>query len=69
MHFFAEPRNRELVERLRAAGLNFAEAEAVAAGGPLAGQTRTCSPGTLPTLSRAQAAELIERAGGRIAGS
>ncbi len=68
VHFFAEPRNRELIERLRRAGLGFAEAQAVPADGPLAGRAYVLT-GTLPTLSRAQAAELIERAGGRVAGS
>jgi DNA ligase (NAD+) len=68
VHFFGEPRNRELIERLRAAGLGFAEAQAVAADGPLAGRAYVLT-GTLPTLPRAQAAELIERAGGRVAGS
>jgi DNA ligase (NAD+) len=68
VHFFGEPRNRDLVERLRAAGLTFTEAGAVRADGPLAGQAYVIT-GTLPTLSRAQASELIESAGGRVAGS
>jgi DNA ligase (NAD+) len=68
VHFFGEPRNRDLIERLRSAGLTFVEARAVAADGPLAGKAYVIT-GTLPTLSRAQAAELIERAGGRVAGS
>jgi DNA ligase (NAD+) len=68
VHFFQEPRNQDLIERLRQAGLTFTEARAVAADGPLAGKTYVLT-GTLPTLSRTQAAELIERAGGRIAGS
>jgi DNA ligase (NAD+) len=68
VHFFSEPRNRDLIERLRAAGLTFTEAQAVSADGPLAGKAYVLT-GTLPTLSRAQAAELIERAGGRVAGS
>jgi DNA ligase (NAD+) len=68
VHFFSEPRNRDLIERLRAAGLTFTEAQAVSADGPLAGKAYVLT-GTMPTLSRAQAAELIERAGGRVAGS
>ena len=68
VHFFEEPRNKDLIERLRAAGLNFTEARAVAADGPLAGKAYVLT-GTLPTLSRTQAAELIESAGGRVAGS
>jgi DNA ligase (NAD+) len=40
----------------------------VSAGGALSGLTVVIT-GTLPTLSRAQATELIERAGGRITNS
>ncbi|HEU5170433.1 MAG TPA: NAD-dependent DNA ligase LigA [Gemmatimonadales bacterium] len=68
VHFFAQSRNRDLVERLRRAGLTFHEPTAAAAHGPLAGKTYVLT-GTLPTLSRGQATELIERAGGRVAGS
>jgi DNA ligase (NAD+) len=68
VHFFGENRNRELIERLRRAGLQFTEPTAVAEGGPLAGKTYVLT-GTLPTLSRADATQLIERAGGRVIGS
>jgi DNA ligase (NAD+) len=68
VHFFGEPRNRDLIERLRTAGLTFSEGTAIATDGPLAGRAYVIT-GTLPTLSRTQAAELIERAGGRVAGS
>jgi DNA ligase (NAD+) len=68
VHFFAEPRNRMLIERLRSAGLQLTEPAAVREGGPLTGKTYVLT-GTLPTLSRTQATELIERAGGRVAGS
>ncbi|HEU4699697.1 MAG TPA: NAD-dependent DNA ligase LigA, partial [Gemmatimonadales bacterium] len=66
--FFREPRNRELVARLQQAGLNLIEPHAAATGGALTGKTYVLT-GTLPTLSRTQATELIERAGGRVAGS
>jgi DNA ligase (NAD+) len=66
--FFREPRNRELVERLRAAGLNFTHARTRPEGGPLKGMTFVLT-GTLPTLSREQAKALIEQAGGKVAGS
>jgi DNA ligase (NAD+) len=66
--FFAEKRNRALIERLRKAGLTFTEPRAASADGPLMGKTYVLT-GTLPTLSRAQATELIEAAGGRVAGS
>jgi DNA ligase (NAD+) len=66
--FFAERRNQELVRRLERAGLSFTEPRAPVAGGPLAGKAYVLT-GTLPTLSRGQATELIESAGGRVAGS
>jgi DNA ligase (NAD+) len=68
VHFFGERRNRTLIERLRKAGLTFTEPAAVQEGGPLSGKTYVLT-GTLPTLSRPEATALIERAGGRVAGS
>jgi DNA ligase (NAD+) len=64
--FFRDEKNRALIRRLAAHGLNFKEP--VAAAGPLSGQTYVIT-GTLPTLSRAEATELIESAGGRVASS
>jgi DNA ligase (NAD+) len=66
--FFGERRNQALIERLRKAGLDFTEPRASSADGALIGKTYVLT-GTLPTLSRAQATELIESAGGRVAGS
>ncbi len=66
--FFGEKRNLRLLERLRKAGLNFTEPRAASADGALRGKTYVLT-GTLPTLSRGQATELIEAAGGRVAGS
>lgn len=66
--YLAEPRNREIIEKLRAAGVELTEAEAPPAEGPFVGLTLVVT-GTLPTLSRKQATELIERAGGRVTGS
>ena len=68
--FFHEPRNRALVDALRAAGVNFTEPHSSGGtgDGALAGQAFVLT-GTLPTLSRSQATELIERAGGRVTGS
>jgi DNA ligase (NAD+) len=68
VHFFGERRNRTLIERLRKAGLTFTEPAAVQEGGPLSGKTYVLT-GTLATLSRTEATALIERAGGRVAGS
>jgi DNA ligase (NAD+) len=66
--FMAEPRNQQLIGRLREAGVNFVEPRAAGADGALAGKSYVLT-GTLPTLSRSQATELIESAGGRVAGS
>jgi DNA ligase (NAD+) len=66
--FFSEPRNRELVERLRAAGLQFTYQSARPKGGALQGLTFVLT-GTLPGLSRDEAKRLIETAGGKMSGS
>lgn len=71
--FFAEPRNRALVERLRAAGLNLAEPEAppAPAGGEdsfFAGKTFVLT-GTLAAMSRDEAADTIRARGGTVSGS
>ncbi len=66
--FFQERRNRRLIDRLEKLNLNFEEPRAASAGGALLGKTYVLT-GTLPTLSRTQATELIEAAGGHVAGS
>ncbi|HEV8073701.1 MAG TPA: NAD-dependent DNA ligase LigA, partial [Opitutaceae bacterium] len=67
-NFFHEPHNRELIDRLRDAGLQFTYESTRPKGGPLKGLTFVLT-GTLPTLSREQAKELIESAGGKVSGS
>ena len=60
-----------MVQRLRDAGIEWVESAGVAADSgpqPLAGKTLVLT-GTLPTLSRDQAKDLIEAAGGKVAGS
>ncbi len=66
--FFAEPRNVEVVEKLRAAGVRMTEEAARPAEGPLIGETWVVT-GTLPALSRSEATGLIEKAGGRVTGT
>jgi len=67
--FFDEKRNRSLVEALRAAGLTFEQKiKEKASGGPLEGKVFVVT-GTLPTLSREEAKERIETAGGKVTGS
>ncbi len=66
--FFAEPRNRKLVERLEQVGLTMKETATATGPRPLADQTFVVT-GTLPTLSRQQARDLIEGAGGHVSDS
>ena len=66
--FFREKRNRELIERLKSAGLRMDEPVKVTAGGVFEGQVFVLT-GTLPKLSRGEATRLIEQAGGAVTGS
>ncbi len=69
--FFEQPHNREVVERLRALGVKWHEGTGradVIVPKPLAGQTFVLT-GTLPMLSRDDAKDLIEAAGGKVSGS
>jgi DNA ligase (NAD+) len=66
--FFAEPRNRKLIERLEKFGLTMKETATATGPRPLADQTYVVT-GTLPTLSRQQARDLIEAAGGHVSDS
>ena len=65
--FFEEPRNLELVRRLKNAGLQFEHVKKRTAG-KLAGKTFVLT-GTLPGWSREEAKENIESAGGKVSGS
>jgi DNA ligase (NAD+) len=65
--FFAEERNRELIERLRKTGLTFT-AERRKRSAKLEGLSFVLT-GTLPTLTRDEAKERIEASGGRVSGS
>ncbi len=65
--FFAEPKNRALVERLREDGLTFVAEKRVTTS-TLAGLTFVLT-GTLPNLTREAAKERIESAGGKVSGS
>jgi DNA ligase (NAD+) len=66
--FFREPRNRELVERLRAAGLKFDHPKREKKAGPFDGLTFVLT-GTLAFMTREQAGEQIEAGGGKVSGS
>lgn len=67
--FFDQPHNVEVVEQLRACGITWPEGEPASTGPkPLAGKTFVIT-GTLPTLGRDAAKNLIEAAGGKVSGS
>jgi DNA ligase (NAD+) len=68
--FFDQPHNREVVEQLRACGVRWDESAPAegAAAKPLSGKIFVLT-GTLPNLSREDAKERIEVAGGKVTGS
>ena len=68
LFFFAQPENREVIERLRKAGVS--DRAAAEAGGPkpLAGQVFVIT-GTLSGLSRDEARELLEARGAEVGSS
>jgi DNA ligase (NAD+) len=67
--FFAEPHNRDVIKQLRAAGVRFAEGSPRrAASGAVVGMTFVLT-GSLPSLTREEATELIEGNGGKVASS
>jgi DNA ligase (NAD+) len=66
--FLAQPGNREIIRQLREQGLTFESDEPAAASDKLAGRTFVLT-GTLPTLKRSEAQELIEKHGGKVTSS
>lgn len=69
VQFFAEPHNQQVIAQLQQAGIHWQEGEGVAAAeGPLTGKTLVLT-GTLPDLTRDEAKDRIEAAGGKVAGS
>ena len=66
--FFAQPENRELIRRLRKAGVSDRAAAAAAGPKPLAGQVFVIT-GTLSGLSRDEARELLEAQGAEVGSS
>jgi DNA ligase (NAD+) len=66
--FFAEPLNRETIDRLARAGVLMAEEGHVEGPKPLDGKVLVLT-GSLSALTRDQARDLIHRLGGRVSGS
>jgi DNA ligase (NAD+) len=70
VQWHSEPRNRQIIARLRHAGLSFKSSlyHAAAGVGPLAGKTFVLT-GTLPSMTREEAAAKIEARGGKTSSS
>ncbi len=66
--FLAEPHNRDIIARLRGAGVAWDAPAGVAGAGTLAGKTFVIT-GTLPSLSRDEAGDLIRAHGGSVSTS
>ncbi len=68
--FLDEPHNREVIAALRKAGVQWPEStgSTLRGQGPMGGRTFVIT-GTLATLTRDQAKDMIEAAGGRVSGS
>jgi DNA ligase (NAD+) len=69
--FFANERNRALVEKLRAAGVNFTgpERATVSVDGPSLAGLAFVLTGTLPTMTREEAQAELEARGAKVTGS
>ncbi|QSX28755.1 NAD-dependent DNA ligase LigA [Shewanella cyperi] len=68
-HFFAQPHNLEVIDKLLAAGVNWPAIEAPSADAqPLKGQTWVLT-GTLTSLGRTEAKAKLEALGAKVAGS
>ncbi len=68
-NFFREPHNRESIEQLRAAGVRWKDEPPMRrAAGPFTGKIVVLT-GTLSSMTREEAKERIEAAGGKVTGS
>ena len=68
LSFFSDPNHRDWVKAMRAAGLNLLEAAAAGSVAGITGKTFVLT-GTLPSLGRDEARDMIEKAGGKVSGS
>ena len=66
--YFAQSHVRDIIDRFKEAGVNTLYIEDEAEGNALDGMTIVLT-GTLPTMGRKEAAELIEKNGGKVTGS
>lgn len=68
VEFFAQPHVREMIDRMKAAGVNMVFEEEEKSGNAFEGMTFVIT-GTLPSMGRKEAAALIEKNGGKVSGS
>ena len=66
--FFHDEKNKEMIARLKSLGVNMEEEETETIDSAVSGKTVVIT-GTLPTLGRKEAAELVEKYGGKVSGS
>jgi DNA ligase (NAD+) len=66
--FFQQPQNRDLVQRLKDAGVNTLSRQSTPAEGPFSGKTVVLT-GSLENYTRSKAKEIIESLGGKVTGS
>ena len=67
-NFFQDEKNQKILARLKEYGVNMQAEESELIESAITGKTVVVT-GTLPTLGRKEAAELIEKYGGKAAGS
>lgn len=67
-NFFADEKNQKIISRLKDYGVNMETIESETVVSALSGKTVVIT-GTLPALGRKEAAELIEKYGGKVSGS
>ena len=66
--FFHDEKNKEMIARLKSLGVNMEAEEPETIDSAVSGKTVVIT-GTLPTLGRKEAAELVEKYGGKVSGS
>ena len=68
VQYFDQPQTKDIINRLKEAGVNMQSSEQAAEGGAFAGKTVVLT-GTLSKFTRDAATEKIEAAGGKVTGS
>ena len=69
LHFFAEPKNLQVIQELQDLGVHWEEKGEVDASELVFSGMTFVLTGTLPTLSRDEASDMIRKAGGKVSGS